>query len=125
MAITVREAEDIRILELAGEFALGSTGLGHALDLRGNRLQDLSATLHDLLKQGYPRIVLNLSQVPFLDSAGLGELIACLKRARQRGGDVRLLRPTLRVRDLLEMTALTRVFRIFDDEPEALASFRL
>jgi anti-sigma B factor antagonist len=124
MGITVREEANVRILELAGEFALGGGGLAHPLDLRGNRLQDLSATLHGLLEQGCQRIVLDLGKVPFLDSAGLGELVACQKRTRQKGGDVRLLRPTRRVRDLFELTELTRVFLIFEDEREALASFR-
>ena len=124
MAITVREAGDVRVLELAGEFDLGGAGLGHALDLRGNRLEDLSSTLKGLLDQGFPRIVLDLSRVAFLDSAGLGELVACLKRARQAGGDVRLLCPSRRVRELFELTALNLIFQSFDDEGEALASFR-
>jgi anti-sigma B factor antagonist len=67
--------------------------------------------------------VLDLDQVTFLDSAGLGELIACRKRTLEKGGDIVLLRPTGRVRQLLDMLRLTQVFRVFDDEPDALNSF--
>ena len=67
--------------------------------------------------------MLDLAGVSFLDSAGLGELIACKKRTVERGGDIRLLRPTGKVRDLLEMLSVTKIFKVFDDEPAALASF--
>jgi anti-anti-sigma factor len=68
--------------------------------------------------------VLDLEKVRFMDSAGLGELVAWKKRTVQLGGDVRLLRPRHGVRELLELTTLTRIFQIFDDAAEAVASFR-
>ena len=68
--------------------------------------------------------MLDLDKVRFVDSAGLGELVAWKKRAIQSGGDVRLLRPQQRVRDVLELTALKAVFSIFETETEAVASFR-
>jgi anti-sigma B factor antagonist len=67
--------------------------------------------------------VLDLEKVRFMDTSGLGELVAWKKRALERGGDVRLLRPRNHVRDVLELTALTAVFQIFEDEAEAVASF--
>lgn len=122
MAISVRTWGEVSIIELKGEFTLDS-GLPRPLDLRGHRLSDLGETLRRLLDQGVRKILLDLAQVTFLDSAGLGELIACRKRTVQRGGDIRLLRPVGKVRELLEMLSLTRVFAIFEDEAEALASF--
>jgi anti-sigma B factor antagonist len=77
-----------------------------------------------LLDRGSSRVVLDLEKVRFIDSAGLGHLVGWKNRALQSGGDVRLLRPRDRVREVLELTALTRVFQIFEDEAEAVASFR-
>ena len=123
MGISVRQEGEVRIIELTGEFAVGGGGLARPLDLRGSPLLDLSETLGVLLEQGCQRILLDLRKVTFLDSAGLGELVACQKRTRQNGGDIRLLQPTDRVREVLEMTGLTSAFRIFEDKPRALASF--
>lgn len=124
MAISVRVRGDVSIVEMKGEFTLGSGGLTHALDLRGRRLSDLGQTLAQLLDQGRGRILLDLAGVSFFDSAGLGDLIACKKRTVEQGGDIRLLHPVGKVRDLLEMLSLGRVFRIFDDEDAAVASFQ-
>lgn len=123
MAVSVRAQGDVRIIVLQGEFTLGAGALAQPVDLRGRRLSDLGETLRRLLDQGARKIVLDLAGVSFLDSAGLGELIACKKRTVQSGGDIRLLRPTGRVRDLLEMLSVTKIFRVFDDEAAALASF--
>jgi anti-sigma B factor antagonist len=123
VAVSVRARGDISILELKGEFTLGATGLSRPLDLRGRRLSDLGQTLQTLLDQGRRKIVLDLAGVSFLDSAGLGELIACKKRTVEQGGDIRLLHPVGKVRDLLEMLSLNRIFQVFDDEPAALSSF--
>jgi anti-sigma B factor antagonist len=123
MAISVRTRGEVSIIELAGEFTLGDGGIARPLDLRGDRLTDLGETLRRLLDQGSRKILLDLAQVTFLDSAGLGELIACRKRTLERGGDIRLVHPTGKVRQLLEMLYLTRVFAIFEGEAEALASF--
>jgi anti-sigma B factor antagonist len=123
MSVTVRTAGSVSIVELSGEFTLGKSGVARPLDLHGRRLEDLGQTLRGLLDRGSKRIVLDLEKVRFMDSAGLGELVAWKKRALQIGGDVRLLHPRDRVRDLFELTALTRVFRIFEDEAEAVASF--
>ena len=124
MSAVIRHEGDVSIVELSGEFTLGRGGLTRPLDLHGHRLEDLGETLRDLLERSGPRIVLDLDKVRFVDSAGLGELVAWKKRAVERGGDVRLVRPPPRVRDMFELTALTRVFRIFETEAEAVASFR-
>ena len=122
MAVMVRSEGDVSIVELSGEFTLGRS-VARPLDLHGRRLEDLGQTLGGLLDRKRVRLVLDLEKVRFMDSAGLGELVAWKKRALEIGGDVRLLHPRDRVRDLFELTALTRVFRIFEDEAEAVASF--
>jgi anti-sigma B factor antagonist len=123
MSLTVRVEDGVSIIALQGEFTVGHTSLAQPLDLRGRRLSDLGQTLHRLLENGDRKILLDLTAVSFLDSAGLGELIACKKRTAEKGGDIRLLRPNGRVRDLLDMLSLDRIFRLFDDEAAALASF--
>ena len=124
MGATVRTEGNVSIVQLSGEFTLGKNVLARPLDLHGHRLEDLGQTLSGLLDQGRSRIVLDLEKVRFMDSAGLGELVAWKKRAVERGGDVRLLRPRDRVREVLELTALTRVFEIFETDAEAVAGFR-
>jgi len=123
VAIAVRSRGEVSIVEMTGEFTLGTGGLMHALDLRGRRLSDLGQTLSQLLDQGRGRILLDLAGVSFFDSAGLGDLIACKKRTVEQGGDIRLLHPKGKVRELIEMLSLSKVFRIFDDEDAAVASF--
>ena len=123
MPATIRHEGDIAIVELSGEFTLGRSTLTRPLDLHGHRLEDLGNTLATLVDRNTPRIVLDLAGVRFIDSAGLGELVAWKKRAAELGGDVRLCRVPPRVQDVFELTLLTRVFRIFDSEAEAVASF--
>jgi len=124
MGATVRTEGNVSIVQLSGEFTLGKNVLARPLDLHGHRLEDLGQTLAGLLDRGSSRIVLDLEKVRFMDSAGLGELVAWKKRAMERGGDVRLLRARDRVREVLELTALTRVFEIYETEAEAVAGFR-
>jgi len=124
MGATVRTEGNVSIVQLAGEFTLGRNVLARPLDLHGHRLEDLGEMLAGLLDRGSSRIVLDLEKVRFMDSAGLGELVAWKKRAMERGGDVRLLRPRDRVREVLELTALTRVFEIYETDAEAVAGFR-
>ena len=79
--------------------------------------------MKDLFEQGQTKIVMNLQRVRFIDSAGLGELIACKKRTVERGGDIKILHPSGQVKNLLVMTLLTDVFEIFEDEEDAVKSF--
>ena len=122
MAITVRSSGNVRILVLSGEFTLEGGGLASPLDLRGRRLDDLGGALRTVLDQGCRAILLDMEQVTFLNSAALGELVACRKRALKQGGDIALLRPLGRVRAVIEMVHLDKVFRVFDDEATALAA---
>jgi anti-sigma B factor antagonist len=124
MAIAVRPSGTVRILEFTDAVHPPTDGPPKPLDLRGDRLSDLGRTVRALLEEGCRRFVVDLGPVIYLDSAGFGELVACRKRAAQEGGDIVLLRPTGKVRDRLEMLRLTSIFRVFDDESKALASFR-
>src|SRR5262249_2493541 len=116
MPVSVRTRGEVSIIVLEGEFTLGRGRLRNALELPRRPLSNLGETLRRLFDQGARQIVLDLGGVSFLDSAGIGDLIACKKRAVERGGDLRLLRPVGKVRDLLEMLSLTKILRVFDDE---------
>jgi anti-sigma B factor antagonist len=108
---------------MSGDFTVGSPPMARPLDLQGRRLEDLGIYLTGLLDQGHRKIVLDLQGVGFVDSAGLGELVACKKRTAERGGDIKLLRPVGQVQKLLVMTLLIRMFEVFQDEAEAVDSF--
>lgn len=108
---TLREVGPVSVLDLAGKITIGE---GDAL---------LREHVHGLLEGGRSKILLNLEAVSYMDSAGIGELVACYKRAREKGGIVKLLRPSGKVQDLLVLTKLEEVFENFGDEKSALASF--
>ena len=83
----------------------------------------LRNTVQELLDGGKKQILLNLEKVSYMDSAGIGELVACYKRAKEKQGTVKLLNPSGKVYDLLSLTKLEEVFETFKDEREALVSF--
>ena len=79
--------------------------------------------MRSALNEGHDRLVLDLGHVRYVDSAGLGELVQAFSAVRNRGGDMKLLKVTKRLNDLLIVTRLLTVFDCFDQESEALASF--
>ena len=98
------------------------------LDLRGNiRLGESNVELHDILKflveKGERRVLLNLANVTYIDSSGLGELVAGFTTLQKSGGELKLLRLTERVHELMVITKLLTVFEVFDNEQEAVDSF--
>ena len=107
----VRKAGDVAIVDLAGRITLGE---GSGL-LRG--------TIKDLVTNGQKNILVNLKEVTYLDSAGLGELVGSYASVTHAGGSIKLLHPQAKVHDLLQVTKLFTVFVTFDDENEALRSF--
>ena len=123
MPLTVRSHGNVRILELTGEFTLGEAGIARPLDLRGRPLADLSDALSNLMAQPPQAILLDMAGVTFLDSAAVGDLVAWKKRAIVRGSDIALLRPAGRVRAMIEMLSLDRVFKVYEDEAAALAAY--
>ena len=76
-----------------------------------------------LLQSGARSILINLDQVPYMDSSGIGALVSCYKHAVDRGAAVKLLNPKKRVFDLLHLIKLDAIFEVFHDEPQAIASF--
>jgi anti-sigma B factor antagonist len=123
MPIRVRSAGQVQIVELSGDFTIGRSSLAKPLDLQGRPMDDLGEVLSALFDRGFRQILLDLRHVTFIDSAGLGELVASKKRALERGGDIKILRPAQRVHELLVMTLLTRIFEIHEDEAAAVRSF--
>ncbi len=111
MKTAIRQSGDVAVVDLSGKITIGE---GDVI---------LRDRVHALLEEGKKRILLNLEKVSYMDSAGIGELVACYKRAREKGGTVKLLRPSGKVQDLLQLTKLEEVFETFDSENEALASF--
>jgi len=98
------------------------------LDLQGNiRLGESNVELHNILKflveKGERRVLLNLADVTYIDSSGLGELVAGFTTLQKSGGELKILRLTERVRELMVITKLLTVFEVFDNEQEAVKSF--
>jgi len=108
---SVRKAGDIAIVELAGRLTLGE----------GSGL--VRSTIKDLVANGQKNILVNLKEVSYIDSAGLGELVGAYASVTHMGGSIKLLHPQAKVHDLLQVTKLFTVFVTFDDENEALRSF--
>jgi anti-sigma B factor antagonist len=111
MQITERQVGDVMILDLKGKITLGE----------GDEL--LKDKVNSLVNQGRRKIVLNLAEVPYLDSAGLGEVVRAYTTVSRQGGSLKLLNLTKRITDLLSITKLLTVFDTFDGEDEAIRSF--
>jgi len=109
--IELRSQEQVKLIKLRGKLALGD-----AVD----RLRD---TLNNLIDNGDSRIVLDLAEVPMIDSSGIGLLVKSLTTAKQRGGAIRLLSPSKFTVQTLKMIGLIKLFEIFDDPQQAVASF--
>ena len=111
MQIEQRAVGDVTVLDLKGRVTLGE----------GDEL--LKDKVNSLLNQGIKKIVLNLADVPYIDSAGLGEIVRTYTTVSKQGGTLKLLNLTKRITDLLSITKLLTVFETFDDENEAVRSF--
>ena len=111
MTIHQRLSGDVTILDIEGEITT---------EQRGEMLRE---AIRGLLDREHKRILLNLELVRFIDSSGLGDLIALKKAALVGGADLKLLRPQKKVYSVLAETSLSKVFECFDDEGAAIASF--
>lgn len=111
MQIVERTAGDVLILDVKGRITLGE----------GDEL--LKDKVNSLLNQGLKKIILNLAEVPYIDSAGLGEIVRTYTTVSRQGGHLKLLSLTKRITDLLSITKLLTVFETFDSENEAVQSF--
>ena len=103
-------------------------GIVTVLDLKGRVRIGGTTALHEaircLVREGKTRILLNLAGVTHVDSTGLGELISSNITLSNQGGAIKLVHLTERLRDLMTITKLLTVFEVYDNEPDALASFR-
>jgi len=111
MQIEERMVSDVMVLDLKGKITLGE----------GDEL--LKDKVNSLVNQGHKKIVLNLGGVPYVDSAGLGEIVRTYTTVSRQGGSLKLLNLTKRITDLLSITKLLTVFETFDSENDAVKSF--
>jgi anti-sigma B factor antagonist len=111
MKIDLRESDGVAILDLSGRL---TTGVGDEM---------LREAVDALVGSGRTRILLNLSGLEFMDSAGLGELVASLRLVERFGGKLKITNAPQRVASSLSLSRLLPVFEIFDDEKKAVASF--
>ncbi len=111
MKVSTRQVDGVTILDLSGRITLGEGSV---------QLRD---AVRDLLSKGSKKILLNLGDVNYIDSSGIGELVSAYTTVRNQGGDLKLLNLTKKVHDLLQITKLYTVFDIKDDEASGIAAF--
>ena len=112
MKANSRQVDGVTILDLSGRITLGEGSVA------------LRDSLHDLAAQGKKRILLNLADVNYIDSSGLGALVSGYTSITGQGGQVKLLNLTKKVHDLLQITKLITVFEVHEDEAAAIKSFQ-
>lgn len=111
VTMTTRQVGDVTVVDTAGRITLGDGA---------STFRD---TIRDLAAGGNKKILLNLGEVNYIDSSGIGEMVSGFTTVTNAGGQVKLLNLTKRVQDLLQITKLYTVFEVFDDEAEAVRSF--
>ena len=111
LKMSTRQVNGIIIIDLSGQLTLGESSAAIRDEVR------------DQTNQGFRKILMNLANVTYIDSAGLGELTAAYTSVKNRGGELKLLNLTRRVHDLMQITKLYTVFDVHDDEKKAIASF--
>ena len=114
MALTIasREVDGVVVLDISGRITLGEGSV---------QLRD---AVRGLISKGQKKILLNMGDVNYVDSSGLGELVSAYTSAKNQHGEVKLLSLTKKVHDLLQLTKLYTVFDIKDDEASAITSFK-
>jgi anti-sigma B factor antagonist len=111
MKVSTRLVDGVVILDLSGRITLGEGSV------------TLRDAVRDLLAQGQKNILLNLGDVNYIDSSGIGELVSAFTTVKNQGGQLKLLNLTKKVHDLLQITKLYTVFDVKDDEASAVGSF--
>ncbi len=106
-----RQVGDVTVMDVSGRITLGEGS---------STLRD---ALRDLVAKGHKKILLNLGDVSYIDSSGIGELVSGFTSVSNLGGSLKLLSLTKRVKDLLQITKLYTVFEVHDDEAGAIRSF--
>lgn len=110
--LNTRQIGDVTVIDAAGRITLGegSTAFREAVK--------------DLVAKGQKKVLLNLAEISYIDSSGIGEMVSGFTSVSNAGGQLKLLNLTKRVQDLLQITKLYTVFEVFDDEAVALSSFQ-
>jgi anti-sigma B factor antagonist len=111
MKIETRTVGDVQILDISGKITLGEGTMA------------VRNTVRELLKNGGKKIILNLGDVNYIDSSGIGELVSSFTTVTNGGGQLKLLNLTKKIQELLAITKLLTVFQVFNDEKTAVASF--
>src|ERR671922_665252 len=111
MKASTRQVDGVTIVDLSGRITLGE---GSVI---------LRDTVRDLIGKGHKKILLNLGDVNYIDSSGIGELVSAFTTSKNQGGDLKLLNLTKKVHDLLQITKLYTVFDVKDEETSAVKSF--
>jgi anti-sigma B factor antagonist len=112
MKASTRQVNGVTVVDLSGRITLGE---GSVI---------LRDTVRDLVGKGNKKILLNLGDVTYIDSSGIGELVSAFTTVRNQGGELKLLNLTKKVHDLLQITKLYTVFDVKDDEAVAVSSFK-
>ena len=111
MKYKTREVDGVSVLDLSGKITLGEGSV------------TLRDAVRDELAKGHKKILLNLADVNYIDSSGIGELVSAFTTAKNQGGELKLLSLTKKVKDLLQITKLYTVFDVYDDEASAIGSY--
>jgi anti-sigma B factor antagonist len=111
MKASNRRVDGVTILDLSGRITLGEGSVV------------LRDQIRDLISKGEKKILLNLGDVTYIDSSGIGELVSAFTTVRNQGGELKLLNLTKKVHDLLQITKLYTVFDVKDDETSAIKAF--
>lgn len=112
MKASSRQVNGVTVIDLSGRITLGEGSVV------------LRDTIREALAQGHKKILLNLGDVTYIDSSGIGELVSGFTSVRNQGGELKLLNLTKKVHDLLQITKLYTVFDVKDDEASAIAAFK-
>ncbi len=111
MKIDTRTVGDVHILDCSGKITLGEGTMA------------IRNTVRETLKNGGKKIILNLSEVNYIDSSGIGELVSTYTTVTNQGGQLKLLNLTKKIQELLAITKLLTVFSVYQSEQDAIASF--
>lgn len=111
MKIVERQVKDVSILDLHGKIQIGEGD------------EALRSAVARLVQAGKKKILLNLAEVPYVDSAGLGEIVRCYTTVSREGGRLKLVNLTKKLQDLLSITKLLTVFETYDSEEQGVSSF--
>ncbi len=111
MKFKARQVDGVTVLDLSGKITLGEGSV------------TLRDAIRDVLSKGQNKILLNMADISYIDSSGLGELVSAFTTVKNAGGELKLLSLTKKVKDVLQITKLYTVFDIKDDEAAAISSF--